>query len=175
MEVIIAEHSGFCTGVRKAVNTAMNLEGKNACILGEIIHNATVVKALKDKGLVTVESLEEVPDGGTVVFRSHGVPENYYGICRERNISVVDCTCSFVRRTQKIVKSQCALGKEIIIVGEHAHPEVIGLLGWCGGNARVIDNPDGDISEFVQKDLCIVCQTTFSEQKLEKIIKKFNL
>ncbi len=171
MEVIIAEHSGFCTGVRKAVNTAMNLEGKNACILGEIIHNATVVKALKDKGLVTVESLEEVPDGGTVVFRSHGVPENYYGICRERNISVVDCTCSFVRRTQKIVKSQCALGKEIIIVGEHAHPEVIGLLGWCGGNARVIDNPDGDFSEFVQKDLCIVCQTTFSAQKFEKIIK----
>ena len=171
MEVIIAEHSGFCTGVRKAVNTAMNLEGKNACILGEIIHNATVVKALKDKGLVTVESLEEVPDGGTVVFRSHGVPENYYDICRERNISVVDCTCSFVRRTQKIVKSQCALGKEIIIVGEHAHPEVIGLLGWCGGNARVIDNPDGDFSEFVQKDLCIVCQTTFSAQKFEKIIK----
>ncbi len=171
MEVIIAEHSGFCTGVRKAVNTAMNLEGKNACILGEIIHNATVVKALKDKGLVTVESLEEVPDGGTVVFRSHGVPENYYGICRERNISVVDCTCSFVRRTQKIVKSQCALGKEIIIVGEHAHPEVIGLLGWCGGNARVIDNPDGDFTEFVQKDLCIVCQTTFSAQKFEKIIK----
>lgn len=171
MEVIIAEHSGFCTGVRKAVNTAMNLEGKNECILGEIIHNATVVKALKDKGLVTVESLEEVPDGGTVVFRSHGVPENYYDICRERNISVVDCTCSFVRRTQKIVKSQCALGKEIIIVGEHAHPEVIGLLGWCGGNARVIDNPDGDFSEFVQKDLCIVCQTTFSAQKFEKIIK----
>lgn len=171
MEVIIAEHSGFCPGVRKAVNTAMNLEGKNACILGEIIHNATVVKALKDKGLVTVESLEEVPDGGTVVFRSHGVPENYYDICRERNISVVDCTCSFVRRTQKIVKSQCALGKEIIIVGEHAHPEVIGLLGWCGGNARVIDNPDGDFSEFVQKDLCIVCQTTFSAQKFEKIIK----
>ena len=81
MEVIIAEHSGFCTGVRKAVNTAMNLEGKNACILGEIIHNATVVKALKDKGLVTVESLEEVPDGGTVVFRSHGVPGLYLQFC----------------------------------------------------------------------------------------------
>ena len=171
MEVIVAKHSGFCTGVKRAVNTAMSLEGKNAYVLGEIIHNSAVVNAIRDKGLITVDSLDEIPDGSTVVFRSHGVPENYYSVCAERNIKVVDCTCEFVRRTQKIVKEQYALGKCILIVGEPDHPEVTGLLGWCANSARVINDPDADFTEFAQKDLCIVCQTTFSLQKFEKIIK----
>ena len=171
MEVIVAKHSGFCTGVKRAVNTAMSLEGKNAYVLGEIIHNSAVVNAIRDKGLITVDSLDEIPDGSTVVFRSHGVPENYYSICAERNIKVVDCTCEFVRRTQKLVKEQYALGKCILIVGEPDHPEVTGLLGWCANSARVINDPEADFTEFAQKDLCIVCQTTFSSQKFEKIIK----
>ena len=116
--MIMAENSGFCKGVKNAVDTAMSLDPENAYVLGEIIHNPDVVKAIADKGLKTVESLDEVPDGATVVFRSHGVPESYYGLCRERKIKVVDCTCGFVRRTQKIVKEQFALGKHIVIVGE---------------------------------------------------------
>ncbi|MDE7330109.1 MAG: 4-hydroxy-3-methylbut-2-enyl diphosphate reductase, partial [Clostridia bacterium] len=171
MEIVVAKNSGFCTGVRRAVNTAMSLEGQNAYVLGEIIHNSSVVKAIEEKGLKTVEALEEIPDGSTVVFRSHGVPENYYAVCERRNIKIIDCTCSFVRRTQKIVKRQFALGKSIIIVGEPAHPEVVGILGWCGNCASVVNDPDADFSEFAQKELCIVCQTTFSAQKFEKIIK----
>ena len=171
MEIILAEHSGFCTGVRRAVDTAMSLEGQNAYILGEIIHNSTVVNALRKKGLITVESLDEIPDGATVIFRSHGVPEKFYGICKDRGIKVIDCTCKFVQRTQKIVKEQYSQGKEIIIVGESAHPEVIGLLGWCDNKASVISELETDFSEFAQKELCVVCQTTFSAQKFEKIIK----
>lgn len=171
MEIIIAKHSGFCSGVKHAVDTVMSLATKNAYVLGEIIHNPDVVKAIEDKGLTTVESLDEVPDGSTVVFRSHGVPESYYGICNERGIKVVDCTCGFVRRTQKIVKEQYALGKHIVIVGENAHPEVLGLLGWCGNEATVVNSPDADFASFAQKELCIVCQTTFSALKFVKIIK----
>ena len=156
MEIILAEHSGFCTGVRRAVDTAMSLEGQNAYILGEIIHNSTVVNALRNKGLITVESLEEIPDGATVIFRSHGVPEKFYGICKDRGIKVIDCTCKFVQRTQKIVKEQYSQGKEIIIVGESAHPEVIGLLGWCDNKAFVISELETDFSEFAQKELCVV-------------------
>ncbi|MDE7214813.1 MAG: hypothetical protein K2N68_03150, partial [Clostridia bacterium] len=69
------------------------------------------------------------------------------------------------------VKQQFALGKCIIIVGEPAHPEVTGLLGWCANSAHVVNDPDADFTEFAQKELCIVCQTTFSAQKFEKIIK----
>ena len=165
MEVVIAKHSGFCTGVKHAVDTVMSLDPRNTYVLGEIIHNPDVVNAIEKRGIKTVGNIEEVPDGATVVFRSHGVPENYYGACRAKNVKIVDCTCAFVRRTQNIVKEQYALGKHIIIVGENAHPEVLGLLGWCGGQATVVNSPDANFTVFSQKELCVVCQTTFSAQK----------
>lgn len=171
MDVILAKNGGFCAGVKHAINTVMGLAAENTYVLGEIIHNQTVVKAIEDKGLKTVETLEEIPDGATAVFRSHGVPKSYYGICRDRNIKIIDCTCGFVRKTQKIVSEQFALGRHIVIIGENAHPEVVGLLGWCENRATVINSPDADFSELAQKNLCVVCQTTFSEQKFEKIIK----
>lgn len=171
MEIILANHSGFCTGVKHAVDIVMALEAENTYVLGEIIHNADVVKAIEEKGLKTVEGLDEVPDGATVVFRSHGVPQNFYKICLKRNIKVIDCTCGFVKKTQKIVKEQFALGKHIVIVGENSHPEVLGLLGWCKNSATVVNSPDADFSDLSQKELCVVCQTTFSAQKFEKIIK----
>ncbi len=170
MKVIVAKHSGFCVGVKHAVDTALN-QPQGTYVLGEIIHNPSVVQAIKDKGLNVVESLDEIPDNSTVVFRSHGVPENFYGICEKRNIQVIDCTCGFVKRTQKIVKEQFSAGKQIVIVGEPEHPEVTGLLGWCGGSAVVL-NSEAQISpELSQKDVCVVCQTTFSAQKFEKIVK----
>ncbi len=171
MEIILAENSGFCSGVRHAVNTAMNLNVENAYVLGEIIHNPNVVKAIREKGLVTVDSLNEVPDGATVVFRSHGVPEKYYGECERRGINVVDCTCSFVKRTQKIVKEQYALGKHIVIIGEPAHPEVTGLLGWCEDSATVVNDLTAITDYITKKELCVVCQTTFSAEKFAKIIE----
>ncbi len=171
MEIYIAENSGFCKGVEYAVNTALSLKDKNAYILGEIIHNADVVKAISDKGLKVVESLEDVPDGSSVVFRSHGVPESYYGICESRNIKIIDCTCGFVKRTQKIVAEQYALGNHIVIAGEPTHPEVMGLLGWCGGQATIVNDENKIPPSIKSKCVCIVSQTTFSAQKFEKIIK----
>ncbi len=117
MKVIVAKHSGFCVGVKHAVDTALN-QPQGTYVLGEIIHNPSVVQAIKDKGLNVVESLDEIPDNSTVVFRSHGVPENFYGICEKRNIQVIDCTCGFVKRTQKIVKEQFSADKHIVTVGE---------------------------------------------------------
>ena len=170
MIIYEAEHNGFCKGVEHAVNTALSLDSKNAYILGEIIHNADVVNAIRDKGLKVVDSLNEVPDGSTVVFRSHGVPKSFDGECERRNIKVIDCTCEFVKRTQKIVAQQSALGKTIIIVGEATHPEVKGLLGWCGGELTVSD-PAQVPDNIADKDICVVSQTTFSAEKFEKIIK----
>ncbi len=171
MKIFVAKNSGFCKGVQYAVNTALSLETGNAYVLGEIIHNAEVVKAINDKGLKTVDSLDEVPYGSSVVFRSHGVPKSFYGECMRRNIKIVDCTCGFVKRTQKIVEEQNASGNHIVIVGEPTHPEVVGLLGWCNGNATVVSSADA-IPEFLfDKNLCVVSQTTFSARNFEKIIK----
>lgn len=171
MDVIIAKNSGFCRGVQRAVDTAMSVSAQNTYVLGEIIHNSYVVDQIKARGITTVDSLDEVLDGATVIFRSHGVPEDYYKLCGQRGIKVIDCTCGFVRNTQKIVKEQSALGKFIVIVGEATHPEVIGLQGWCANSALVVNDPSFDFTLLKDKDVCVVAQTTFSIEKFEKIIE----
>lgn len=173
MNVICAKHSGFCTGVKSAVDTAVAV-GKGAYILGEIVHNSQVVNELSQLGLITVDNLEEVPCGATLIFRSHGVPKSFYSVCEEKNIKVVDCTCHFVRKTQKIVEEQHNLKKSIIIVGEPNHPEVVGLQGWCENSAIVIKSSEEiktALSKILCKNIAVVCQTTFSEQKFVEIIK----
>ena len=171
MKIYVAENSGFCKGVEYAVNTALSLEYANAYILGEIIHNDEVIKTIKDKGLKVVETLDEIPDNSTVVFRSHGVPKSYYNECANRNIKIIDCTCGFVKRTQSIVEEQSLEGNFIVIAGEPTHPEVIGLLGWCESGAIVINNENNIPEVIADKNICIVSQTTFSASKFEKIIK----
>ena len=171
MKIYVAENSGFCKGVEYAVNTALSLDPDNAYILGEIIHNAEVIKAIGEHGLKVVENLNEIPDNSTVVFRSHGVPRSFYGECENRGIKVIDCTCGFVKHTQRIVAEQSAKGNTIVIAGEPTHPEVIGLLGWCNGNAIVVNDENKIPVELADKNICIVSQTTFSAIKFEKIIK----
>lgn len=171
MRVILARNSGFCRGVRHAVDTAMRADAENTFVLGEIIHNKDVIDAIERRGVRQVESLGDVPDGATVIFRSHGVPESFYAEAESRGIKVLDCTCGFVRKTQKIVSEQYTAGKTIIIVGEPTHPEVIGLQGWCKNSAIVINSEDAVLPSLDGKDVCIVSQTTFSVEKFEKIIE----
>ena len=171
MRVILARNSGFCRGVRHAVDTAMRADAENTFVLGEIIHNKDVIDAIERRGVRQVESLGDVPDGATVIFRSHGVPESFYAEAESRGIKVLDCTCGFVRKTQKIVSEQYTAGKTIIIVGEPTHPEVVGLQGWCKNSAIVINSEDAVLPSLEGKDVCIVSQTTFSVEKFEKIIE----
>jgi 4-hydroxy-3-methylbut-2-enyl diphosphate reductase len=171
MEVIIAESSGFCSGVRHAVDTAMSVDPQNTYVLGEIIHNAQVVEDINKRGLKVVESLAEVPDGATVIFRSHGVPFDYYNECEMRRIKVIDCTCKFVHNIQKIVQREYKEGRFIVIIGEPTHPEVIGLQGWCDNSALVINDVNSNLDVIKDKNISIVSQTTFSVEKFEEIIK----
>ncbi len=171
MEIFVAKSGGFCSGVKKAVDTAMSISPSNTYIYGELIHNPEVIDKIALRGIKTVESLEEVPDGATLIIRSHGVPKKIYTFCEERNIQVVDCTCEFVRRTQKIVEKESADEKTIVIIGGKTHPEVVGLLGWCSGEAFVFTSEDEDFSPIRDKNCCVVAQTTFSKEKFEKIIK----
>ena len=129
MEIVLAKKNGFCKGVSKAVEAAMSLAPKNAYIYGEIIHNADIVAAISARGLETVEDLNSVPDGATLLIRSHGVGKSVYQECASRGIKIIDCTCEFVKRTQRIVDAKYQEGKTIVIVGDKTHPEVVGLNG----------------------------------------------
>ena len=174
MEVMIAKHGGFCRGVKKAVDTAMTIDPENTYIFGELIHNQNVIKEIEKRGIKTVEKLEEVPFGAKLIIRSHGVAKWVYEECERRGISVIDCTCQFVQRTQRIVDKKFREGKTIVIVGEKTRPEVIGLNGWCNNEAYIFSSEAEDFSFLTEKNCCIVAQTTYSVEKFEKIIKNLN-
>ena len=171
MEVLVAKSGGFCHGVKKAVDTALSVNPENTYIYGEIIHNKEVVDTITRRGIVTVEALSDVPDGATLIIRSHGAGKRVFDECASRGIRVVDCTCEFVHRTQKIVREAYAQGSAIVIVGEPTHPEVIGLNGWCEDSAFIFSSEEDDFSVLPDKKCCVVAQTTYSNEKFEKIIK----
>ena len=171
MEILVAKSGGFCHGVKKAVDTALSIDSENTYIYGEIIHNKEVVDTITARGIVTVESLSDVPDGATLVIRSHGAAKRVFDECEAQGVKVVDCTCEFVRRTQKIVDEQHRRGNAVVIVGERTHPEVIGLNGWCEDSAYIFSSEEDDFSVLPDKNCCVVAQTTYSGEKFEKIIK----
>ena len=171
MEILVAKSGGFCHGVKKAVDTALTINPENTYIYGEIIHNKEVVDTITKRGIITVDSLSEVPDGATLIIRSHGAAKKVFDECADRGIKVVDCTCEFVRRTQRIADEQHRAGNAVIIIGERTHPEVIGINGWCGEKAYIFASEDDDFSVLPEKKCCVVAQTTYSKEKFEKIIK----
>ena len=171
MEILVAKSGGFCRGVKKAVDTALTIDPENTYIYGEIIHNKEVVDTITKRGIITVDSLSEVPDGATLIIRSHGAAKKVFDECADRGIKVVDCTCEFVRRTQRIADEQHRAGNTVIIIGERTHPEVIGINGRCEEQAYIFASEDDDFSVLPEKKCCVVAQTTFSKEKFEKIIK----
>ena len=169
MKVIVAKNCGFCKGVQNAVDTALGVSAENTYLLGELIHNAEVSARVAERGIVTVDAPEEIPENATVIIRSHGVGREVYERCHARNLHVTDCTCPFVRRTQEIVRRESEAGKTIVIAGHSEHPEVIGLLGWCKGEVYVVRSETEDFSVLAGKNVAFVSQTTFSEKIFSKI------
>lgn len=174
MQVIVAKSGGFCQGVRRAVDTALSVPAENTYILGELIHNPEVVACVGGRGIVQVEDSALVPDGATLIIRSHGVSEETFLDCERRNIRVVDCTCGFVKKSQSIVKTESEKGKFILIAGHKEHPEVKGLIGWCRGEYAIVSSAEEDFSFLAGKNVVFLAQTTFSEETFLKIGKNLS-
>lgn len=166
MKVILADFSGFCFGVKKAINIAFDEVKKNKgdanFSLGPVIHNPQVVKSLEEEGLRVVEDLTEIGAPGNLIIRSHGVPEKIYRLAEEKQLNIIDTTCPFVRRIQKIVKEYYEKGYQIAIIGDSQHPEVIGINGWCNDTAIILEKKSDLDKIDGSKRLCVVVQTTMS-------------
>lgn len=169
MQVIIAKHSGFCSGVKKAVETAMSISPENTFVYGEIIHNREVVSEITKRGLITVDDVSDVPDGATLLIRSHGAEKSVYEECEKRNIRLLDCTCAFVKKSRDIVKRASSEGKTIVITGSREHPEIRGLVGWATGEVFVFASAEEDFGDLHGKEIVLISQTTFSEKSFSKI------
>ncbi|MBQ8882192.1 MAG: 4-hydroxy-3-methylbut-2-enyl diphosphate reductase, partial [Clostridia bacterium] len=172
MEIIEAKNSGFCFGVRAAVKTALDNASPNTYAYGDIIHNETVLNRLKAKGVQTVENIDDIPCGATVIIRSHGVKKAVYDQIKSRGLTLIDATCPFVRKIHEIVNSHYNDGYKIYIIGNPAHPEVIGINGWCNDEGVVVDEKFDFQSLDSEQKACFVTQTTFSIEKYEQILKK---
>ena len=139
-EVLLAKSAGFCYGVRRAVEQAQQLaQTQKIYLLGEITHNAHVIAKLEELGAVTVHSLEEVPQGATVLIRAHGEPDRVYAQLQEKGCQVVDATCPNVTRIHDIVRNAAAQGRVPVIVGDPDHPEIVGIAG-CAEHSVVAEN-----------------------------------
>ena len=177
MEVIIAAKCGFCQGVRNAIKTAeQTLESgdKNVYSFGHIIHNTDVVDKLSEKGLNTVDSIEEVSDG-TILIRSHGATKKQIREIRNRNLNIVDATCVLVKKVQNIATELEASGYMVVVIGDADHPEVRAITGSVEKAIVVADKEDLERLDRYRK-LGIICQTTQSyshfAETVSEIIKR---
>ena len=178
MEVKVAKTAGFCFGVQRAVDKVYELI--DSCpdrlfTLGPIIHNEEVVNDLEKKGVrvASEEELKTLPEGCTVVIRSHGVGKKVYDQLEECGLSYVDVTCPFVLKIHRIVEKESKAGSHIVIIGDPDHPEVVGICGWCIGPYTVIRTKQ-DALDFVPpegKNVCIVSQTTFNYNKFKDLVE----
>ena len=110
-----------------------------------------------------------------MIIRAHGVPEKIYHLMEEKGLECIDATCPFVKRIHKIAEQESLAGKHIVIVGNPVHPEVEGIVGWCRGEATVIQTPE-EAAAFVPpegKEVCVVSQTTFNYNKFHYIVEIF--
>ena len=114
MKFWLPKEIGFCSGVKAAVDKALNVTGQAYC-LGEIVHNEHVVRQLAEHGVITVNSVAEVPDGATMIIRAHGEPPETYQEAARRNINVVDATCPSVKAIQKKEAKYHAAGYTIAV------------------------------------------------------------
>ena len=175
MPYTIARYAGYCAGVRKAMETAVMAarEAREAGIpcysLGELIHNPAAVDSLRREGIQPVERVEDA-QSGMILLRSHGVAPQVEQACRERGLTVRDCTCSFVRALHDIVRKSGDEGIPVVLVGEVDHPEVRGTAGWCAGPCYIVQS-DQDVQALpdLQRALA-VAQTTFPPGEWERLL-----
>ena len=175
MILLKGKHSGFCFGVKRAVEEAFSLSGEGNFVLGEIIHNEIVNEKLKTAGVVTVNSLDDkrLKEGDTLLIRTHGEPQSTFIKAENMGLKIIDCTCPFVKEIQKIVEKHYNDGYTIVIVGDKDHPEVNGIKGWCENSAIIVNSLD-ELNAVKGEKLCVVVQTTYSEEKFDELIKNFN-
>lgn len=171
MEVVVAKTAGFCFGVKRAIDITENTLANNTNVysVGSIVHNRFVNASLKDKGLIFVDSLYDVPKGSNVIIRAHGITASEFEVCKDRSLCVVDTTCPNVKNIHDIVSRYSSGGYSIIIIGDENHPEVIGIAGWTNGDFKIINKIE-DIDKCALNKVCVVSQTTMNVEANKRIV-----
>lgn len=180
-EIMRAEHSGFCFGVKQAIEKTeeqikkyTQRDGGNTRIYtcGQLIHNQSVTDSLAARGVGIIETPGEAQEGDTVIVRSHGEGKSFFEEAQQRGLKVVDATCPFVNRIHQLVSEANRQGKSVVIVGDRCHPEVAGINGWCENKATIVNSRE-EAAEIEAEHIFLVCQTTIKKELLDEIVEVF--
>ena len=173
MNVEVAHTAGFCMGVTRAMELAVESARARPgplYTLGPLIHNHQAVAVLEAEGVRSVSTPEEVPDGATVIIRAHGVRPEMRRSLEERGVCVIDATCPHVLASQRRIAEKSAQGYSVIIVGDRDHAEIKGLEGHARGPYALISTPEEVAGVDLPGPMCIIAQTTFSERTYQAIV-----
>lgn len=165
MKVYIGLPRGFCAGVVRAIDIvelALEKFGAPVYVKHQIVHNPYVVQSLEKKGAITVEDVEEIPDGSTVVFSAHGSPPDDFAKADKQGLKIIDATCPLVTKVHNEAKKYEADGRKLILVGHKGHQEVKGTMGQTG--MHLIDDRESiDLPEWEESTpITVLTQTTLS-------------
>ncbi|HYE10717.1 MAG TPA: 4-hydroxy-3-methylbut-2-enyl diphosphate reductase, partial [Patescibacteria group bacterium] len=176
MKILLDKNAGFCFGVKNAVDKvfslAQNNKDRNLYTYGPLIHNNQVIEKLNQSKVQALNEIDESIDKNSLIaIRSHGVAEDKYNKLRALGLDYVDCTCPYVLKIHKIVNEHYKNGYQIFIVGDRNHPEVEGINGWCENTAVVLEN-DSIVANLPNYDkICIVAQTTITQELWSTVLK----
>lgn len=166
-KVQLAKNSGFCFGVKRALDLTLKTKEK-VFTLGPLIHNPQVIAELKQKGIEAIESIDDIANG-KIIIRAHGIPRSMIAAAEMKGLTVIDATCPFVRKVQNISESLCREGYQVVIIGEANHPEVVGIADRVKN--PIIIEAASQISTIGQfKKVGVVAQTTQSIENFNEII-----
>ncbi|CAA7602032.1 4-hydroxy-3-methylbut-2-enyl diphosphate reductase [Acididesulfobacillus acetoxydans] len=172
MRVIRAAKAGFCFGVKRALELAERTAGVSETVsLGPLIHNQQVVERMAEKGLRVVDTLDGLGRTPTLIVRSHGLPPSVYETARRAAMEIVDATCPFVQKAQRLA-AEAAEVSQVIVVGDKNHPEVQGILGWAGPRAIAIEKLEEARELPYFSSLAVLAQTTQPAENFRRIVSE---
>jgi 4-hydroxy-3-methylbut-2-enyl diphosphate reductase len=162
MEVLLAEEFGFCFGVERAVEMVEEAVAEGGVVrsLGPLIHNSQEMKRLEAQGVLTIDAPADAGANVTAVIRAHGVTPQVQRDLEVRASKVVDATCPFVTKVQKLVERAAEEGRDVIVVGNPEHPEMIGVVGYAPNHTRVVRDASEVAALPMLHQPLVVSQTT---------------
>lgn len=166
MKVLLADEYGFCFGVERAVEMVEDAIEKGATVrgLGALIHNAQEMQRLETKGVATISQPEEAAPDVTAVIRAHGVTPQVQRELQKRAAQVIDATCPFVTKVQKLAERAAKQGRDVVLVGNPDHPEMIGVVGYAPDNTHVVRDASEVANLPMLHQPLVVSQTTLKLQ-----------
>ncbi len=162
MKVLLADEYGFCFGVERAVEMVEEalVEGDTVRALGPLIHNDQEMSRLATQGVRTISEPVQIKRGETAVIRAHGVTPQVEAELREKASKVVDATCPFVTKVQKLASRAAAQNRHVVVVGNPEHPEMIGVFGYAPEHSFVVNNAEEVAALPKLRNPLVVSQTT---------------